>query len=599
MKVLLTGAFGNVGISTLEELLRQGHSVRCFDLETAANRRTVRRYRDSIAAGRIEVLWGDLRHCQDVALAVVGVDAVIHVAFIIPKMSHTGIESELRPDWAEAVNVGGTRNLIEALQAQPTPPRLVFTSSLHVYGRTQHLPPPRTVADPVQPFEHYACHKLTCEEMIRASGLTWAILRLAATMPLALRLDPGMFDVPLNNRIEYVHTRDVGLALTNALSSDEIWGKTLLIGGGPRCQFTYQEMIEPILDAMGVGQLPPAAFASAPFGTDWLDTAESQRLLHFQTRDLQDYVRDMSRLLGARRLFVRLGRPLVRRMLLKRSPHWRRQTAGRARLANDGQVALVTGASSGIGAACARQLARQGLKVVLVARRGDRLERLVDEIRRDGGEAWMIVADLTDEQARLRVLAEATNLAGPVAVLVNSAGFGWYGVGRDMPWPVAREMIQTNMTAVAHLTLLVLNDMQARGAGHIINIGCRAGHVGNTGEQSAALYGATKSFVDSFSSALHRELHGTPVRISLISPGPVQTEFFDRAARQPVGQPIPWERLTVTPERVAQRVIAVLHHPRRVVHIPGWWGLARWVEPAFGWLSARLRPALARRQAAA
>ena len=120
-----------------------------------------------------------------------------------------------------------------------------FTSSLHVYGRTQHLPPPRTVTDPVQPFEHYACHKVACEEMIRASGLSWAILRLAATLPLALKLDPGMFDVPLNNRIEYIHTRDVGLALANAVSSDDIWGKTLLIGGGPRCQFTYQGMIQP------------------------------------------------------------------------------------------------------------------------------------------------------------------------------------------------------------------------------------------------------------------------------------------------------------------------------------------------------------------
>ena len=78
---------------------------------------------------------------------------------------------------------------------------------------------------------------------------------------------------------------------------------------------------------MGVGSLPAEAFATAQFATDWLDTEESQRLLRFQTRGLDDYVRDMSRLLGPRRPFVRLFRPLVRRTLLRRSPHWRRRMA--------------------------------------------------------------------------------------------------------------------------------------------------------------------------------------------------------------------------------------------------------------------------------
>ena len=136
-------------------------------------------------------------------------------------MSHTGVESELRPDWAEAVNVGGTRNLIRAMQAQPIP-----RSSFHLVASRlsagRDLAPPRSVTDPVQPFEHYACHKVACEEMIRSSSLQWAILRLGATLPIAIKLDPGMFDVPLDNRIEYVHTRDVGLALADAVDSTEV-----------------------------------------------------------------------------------------------------------------------------------------------------------------------------------------------------------------------------------------------------------------------------------------------------------------------------------------------------------------------------------------
>ncbi|HIC90175.1 MAG TPA: NAD(P)-dependent oxidoreductase [Anaerolineae bacterium] len=218
MKVLVTGAFGNIGTSTVEALLKQGHTVRCFDVKTRANQKVARKFR-----GQIEVVWGDLRRPQDVTAAVRDQDVVAHLAFIIPKMSVTGVESEKHPELARAVNVGGTRNLLDAMEAQPKPPRLIFTSSFHIYGRTEDQPPPRTAFDPVRPIEHYARHKVECEEMVRASGLEWTILRLAATLPLAIRLDPGMFDVPLDNRMEFVHTRDVGLAVANAVNSEEVY----------------------------------------------------------------------------------------------------------------------------------------------------------------------------------------------------------------------------------------------------------------------------------------------------------------------------------------------------------------------------------------
>lgn len=318
MKVLVTGAFGNVGQSTLEELLKKGHAVRCFDLRTKANERAARRYRD-----RIEVIWGDLRNPEDVSRAVAGQDVVVHLAFIIPKLSATGVESEARPDLAYQVNVEGTRNLLEAMKAQSRRPRWVFSSSLHVYGRTQDQPPPRRADDPVGPLEHYARHKVICEQMVRESGLEWVILRFGAVFPIAMRLDPGMFDVPLNNRMEFIHTRDVGLAIANAVNHPEVWGKVLLLGGGPRCQFYFGEIAERILEAMGVGMLPKEAFSTTPFCTDWLDTEESQRLLQYQQRTLDDYIRDMVAVLGFRRPLIRLFRPLVRGWLLRRSPYWR------------------------------------------------------------------------------------------------------------------------------------------------------------------------------------------------------------------------------------------------------------------------------------
>ena len=317
MKVLLTGAFGNVGISTLEELIQQGHTVRCFDVPTRRNRRIAHRYTQLC-----EIYWGDLRDAEAVHQAVRDQDVAIHLAFIIPTLSITGRQCEKEPEFAYQVNVQGTQHLIHALASQPKPMRLIFSSSLHVYGQTQDCPPPRTTNDPVQPIEHYARHKVLCESMIKDASLTWMIARFAAVLPIDLKLDPGMFDVPLNNRIEYVHTRDVGLALTNALRTDAVWGKTLHLGGGPACQYYYYQIVDQIMNALGIGMLPERAFGTVPFCTDWLDTSESQSLLHYQRFNLDDYVQDLLKLMGFRRYLMRWLKPFVRANLLRKSPYY-------------------------------------------------------------------------------------------------------------------------------------------------------------------------------------------------------------------------------------------------------------------------------------
>jgi UDP-glucose 4-epimerase len=585
MNVLLTGAFGNVGMSALEELLKQGHRVRCFDLETKANVKKARRYAD-----QIELVWGDLRNPDDVAAAVRDQDVVVHLAFIIPKLSATGVESESRPEWAREINVGGTRKIIDAAKAQPRPPRLIFSSSYHVYGQTHNQPPPRTVDDPVDPIEHYACHKVACEQMVKNSGLTWTILRFAAVLPLSLRLDPGMYDVPPDNRMEYVHTRDVGLAVANAVSSDEVWGKTWLIGGGPRCQYTYRDILEKILVGMGVGMLPEEAFTTTPFPTDWLDTSESQRVLQYQQRDLDDYVQELAQLLGVKRHLTRLFRPIVRYFLLRRSPYLR----ARKSPAWQGKVAVVTGASSGIGEAIAKKLSHEGLKVVLVARNRERLEHVAKQLHALGNEATVITADLTQEEERIRVFEEVHATYGSVDVLVNNAGFGWYGFGSEMPWALAWEMLQINGAAVVRLTLLFLNDMRARGKGHIINIGSIASSLP---AQGIALYSATKSFVESFTTSLYRELRGTGVRISLIKPGAVATEFFKKASSRIAALRMPGRKLSTKPDKVADRTWRLLRKPARIAYVPRLLGFVAWIEPVFGWLIDQLGPLLLRRQA--
>ena len=324
MKVLVTGAMGNIGRAAVEALLAHGHRVTTFDAPTRRNRRAARRFRREA-----RLLWGDIRDQQAVAAAVEGQDVVVHLAFVIPRLSATGQGSEEAPEWAREVNVGGTRNLIAALEAQPRPPRLLFTSSLHVYGPTQHLAPPRRVDEKPHPMEHYSRHKVEAEALVRASSLQWVIFRLAAALPVSLILDAGMFDVPLDNRIEFVHRKDVAQAIAHAVVSDAVWGKTLHIGGGPRCQFRYREVAARILETVGIGMLPEAAFSREPYPVDWLDTEESERLLRFQQRTLDDYLEDLRRLMGWRLPLVRLFRPWVRWYLLRRSPHLDRRTAWR------------------------------------------------------------------------------------------------------------------------------------------------------------------------------------------------------------------------------------------------------------------------------
>ncbi len=308
MRVLLTGAFGNVGTSVLREAAGRGHEIVGFDVPTGANRKVAARLG---ATAR----WGDIRNLDEVERAMAGCAAVIHLAAVIPP------GTDRNPALAEAVNVGGTANVIAAARAHGEL-RIVFASSLALFGRTQHLPPPRTLDDPVQVTDPYTAHKAAGERMLRESGLEVAILRFGAVLPLRLlgSIDPIMFEVPLTDRIEFVHTYDVGLALVNALTSDEVWGRTLLIGGGPACQLYQREIMARGLAAAGLDMLPDAAFSTTPYHTDWMDTAESQRLLRYQRHTFDDYLGHLVAELGWRRNAARALRPLVRWWMLRQSP---------------------------------------------------------------------------------------------------------------------------------------------------------------------------------------------------------------------------------------------------------------------------------------
>jgi len=585
MRVLVTGAFGNLGPRVLEELLQRGHEVTCFDVHTRRTEQSARPFRD-----RVRLIWGDIRNPKDVAGAVTHQDVVVHLAFIIPKLSATGRSSEDAPDWAREINVGGTRTLLDACAAQPVPPRIIFASSVHAYGPTQHLDPPRRADEELHPAEHYARHKVACEEMVRSSGLPWTILRFAAALPVAIELDPFMFDIPPENRMEFVHSKDVARAVAASVEERATIGRTLLIGGGPACQLRYRDIYNSVLETLGIGALPDEAFARKPFATDWFDTEESQRILDYQRHTFQDYLRDMRKAFGFRVHLFRLFRPLVRRWLLRRSRHWEH---ARYRREWEGKIALVTGATGGIGAATARLLGLRGLTVALTARSVEALDELVAEIQDAGGRALAIPADLTLEDERTRLMRAVRSTLGGLDVLVHCAGMGWYGYASEMPWNVARDMVRVNNEAATHLTLLALPEMRAEGAGHIVHLGSMVAHLPS---QGVAVYAATKAYEHALASALYRELAKSGVCVSVVHPGPVRTGFFGRAGCQPHGMPVPAESLAISPERVAERIWGVLVRRSRVAFVPRLLGLTPWVELLFGWLIDLIGPALLRKR---
>jgi len=313
MRVLLTGAFGNIGSSALEELQKQGHQVRCFDIEQKAYRRKARQL-----AGKVEIMWGDIRNKDDVKAAVQDQEVVVHLAYVIPPRSNE------EPEIARETNSEGTRNLIEAAQSLAQPPKFLFSSSLDLFGYTQDQEPPRKVTDPIYATDLYTEHKLACETMLTSSGLEWSIFRFADVPPLALRSPhPIMFRIPLNTRMEVIHPYDAALAIANGIRNEEIWHNIWLIGGGPKCQIYYRDYLGQMLDVMGIGRLPEEAFSTEPYCTDWLDTEASQRLLAYQRYTFDDIVAGLEKIAGFRRPLAASMRFFVKKWILSMSPYWK------------------------------------------------------------------------------------------------------------------------------------------------------------------------------------------------------------------------------------------------------------------------------------
>ncbi len=189
--------------------------------------------------------------------------------------------------------------------------------------------------------------------------------------------------------------------------------------------------------------------------------------------------------------------------------------------------ALVTGASSGIGEALARQLAGAGVDLVLVARRADKMAELADSLRTAHAvDVEVIAADLTDRADLTRVADRLADRERPIDLLVNCAGAGVSGRFVDISLEDVDQTIDLNVRALVELSHAGLTTMLARGRGWLLNVSSLGGHAPGP---SFAVYSATKAFVTSFSESLHEEVRGTNVSVTVVCPGATRTEFGEHA----------------------------------------------------------------------
>ncbi len=201
-------------------------------------------------------------------------------------------------------------------------------------------------------------------------------------------------------------------------------------------------------------------------------------------------------------------------------------------MATDRKLALITGASSGIGAELARIHASHGGDLIITARRQKELEQLKADLEsRHGCKVHVVVKDLAEPDAPQAIYNELGSQGMRIDYLMNNAGFGYYGLFYQQDWMRNEAMIQVNILALMALTRLFLPEMVARRNGRILNVASMAGFLPGPLQ---AVYYATKAFVLSFSEAIANELAGTGVTVTALCPGPVETEFARQAGTQDV-----------------------------------------------------------------
>ena len=277
--VLVTGGAGSVGRMLVEKLVADGQPVRIFDLPFMD-------FDGLEDRDGIEIVKGDITDAAQVADALKGVNSVVHLAALLPP------NSEWDRDRTFGVNVGGTENIIKAMEAGAQDATLIFTSSISTYGNTMDEKPPVRVDHPQSAIDIYADSKIVGEHMVRESSLNWIAMRIAGIMVPAFMEPPSPWPFVAEQRVEMVHRDDVVDALFASVDAPEAANKVLNIAGGPSWQMHGEDYARDFYGFMGA-PFEDVDYRESPGWVDWYDTEESQRLLRYQNRSYQHYSDEM------------------------------------------------------------------------------------------------------------------------------------------------------------------------------------------------------------------------------------------------------------------------------------------------------------------
>ena len=277
--ILITGGAGSVGRQLAGMFLAEGRNVRIFDLPFMD-------FTGLEGQPDVEVLKGDITDKESVNEAVRDVGGILHLAALLPPTS------ERNRDKTFAVNVEGTRSIVEALESQGSKATLVFTSSISTYGDTSKEPSPITITQPQNAIDIYAESKIAGEKILIESGVNFVILRIASIAVPAFLEPPEPWPFTSAQRVEMVHRDDVADAIKASVDTPEAVGNVFNIAGGSTWRLTGKDYVEDFFNFMGA-PVDMAIYREEPRWNDWYDTAESQKILKYQNRSYEFYSGEM------------------------------------------------------------------------------------------------------------------------------------------------------------------------------------------------------------------------------------------------------------------------------------------------------------------